>query len=288
MRVDDLATFIKAREAHRRRKEGDTRNFVLDPIIAKYRFCNVRREDDRVTRWIAENWRNPHSGDPYLWFAMVVARLFNLPSTLEAIGYPIPWKAVIRARLHAIRDSGDNVFNAAYIVSTNGRAMDKIDYVLDVVLKPMWRERGLVGPITADKAPQLGDLHERLMRFQGMGSFMAAQVVADVKYAAPYYDLAAGQPTDAADDWATFAASGPGSRRGLNRVMGRPVDAPWREKDWYLTLIKLMMQLSRKLPPEIRRGLHAQDIQNCLCEFDKYERARTGQGTPKQIYDKEA
>jgi hypothetical protein len=32
------------------------------------------------------------------------------------------------------------------------------------------------------------------------------------------------------------------------------------------------------------KPMHAQDLQNCLCEFDKYERARLGEGTPKQIY----
>jgi hypothetical protein len=37
-------------------------------------FCSVRREDDRVSRWIAENWRDPHADDPNLSFAMTVAR----------------------------------------------------------------------------------------------------------------------------------------------------------------------------------------------------------------------
>lgn len=32
------------------------------------------------------------------------------------------------------------------------------------------------------------------------------------------------------------------------------------------------------------KKLCAQDIQNCLCEFDKYERVRLGEGAPKQRY----
>jgi hypothetical protein len=39
----------------------------------------------------------------------------------------------------------------------------------------------------------------------------------------------------------------------------------------------------KKLPRNLK-DLHAQDIQNCLCEFDKYERVRLGEGTPKQLY----
>jgi hypothetical protein len=31
--------------------------------------------------------------------------------------------------------------------------------------------------------------------------------------------------------------------------------------------------------------LHAQDLQNCLCEFDKYERVRLGEGRPKAKYN---
>jgi hypothetical protein len=42
----------------------------------------------------------------------------------------------------------------------------------------------------------------------------------------------------------------------------------------------LQEAVNKKLP----EPLHAQDLQNCLCEFDKYERARLGQGVPKQIY----
>ncbi len=29
-------------------------------------------------------------------------------------------------------------------------------------------------------------------------------------------------------------------------------------------------------------GLHAQDLQNCLCEFDKWMRVRLGEGKPKR------
>ena len=32
------------------------------------------------------------------------------------------------------------------------------------------------------------------------------------------------------------------------------------------------------------KKLCAQDVQNCLCEFDKYERVRLGEGRPKSKY----
>ena len=72
-----------------------------------------------------------------------------------------------------------------------------------------------------------------------------------------------------------------GSRRGLNRVCGHPVDSAWREEHWRAMLRALRDSTNARLKME---PLTAQDIQNCLCEFDKYERARLGEGRPKQKY----
>jgi hypothetical protein len=86
-----------------------------------------------------------------------------------------------------------------------------------------------------------------------------------------------------ASDWWTWAVSGPGSRRGLNRVVGRAKDTNWSEKAWKDTLVVLQKEVAVLLPPWMDR-LHAQDLQNCLCEFDKYERVRLGEGRPRSLY----
>jgi hypothetical protein len=268
MRTKELTKFIIARESVRVNKEnGKPRPWTKDPILDKYRFCNVHREDDYVTRWLRFNWYTWFEDNEDVWFAAVVARLFNQPGALEAIQpYVLPWKPEkVRQILHARRDQGLRNFNAAYIVSTNGVAMDKVDYLVYKVLGLLWAERKYMRPKPGDT---LEVYHDMLMGFDGLGSFIAAQVVADLKYL---------PPLDKARDWQTFAASGPGSRRGLNRVMGNIPDKPWREQHWRNTLADLQEAIK---PLE----LHAQDLQNCLCEFDKYERARLGEGTPKQIY----
>lgn len=276
MRVADLCKFIAEREKVRERKEaGRPRPWTKDPIIGRYRFCNVHREDDAVTKWIAQNWRDPHAGLDDLWFMMVVARLLNQPESLEAVRNTVgvTWRPEkFRAILHARRDAGLRNFNAAYIVSTNGASMDKVDYLVMNVLGPLWAARRKLRPAVGEA---LASYHDRLMRYDGLGTFMAAQVVADMKYV---------EPLASASDWWTWAAKGPGSRRGLNRVYGREVDAVWGP-EWLEWLQTLHAAVAKKLP-NIR--LHAQDLQNCLCEFDKYERARLGEGTPKQIYKEKA
>lgn len=61
-------------------------------------------------------------------------------------------------------------------------------------------------------------------------------------------------------------------------MLGRPVDNPWKEPDWRAAL----RRLHEALEPELERHgigrLCAQDLQNCLCEFDKNERLRLGDG----------
>jgi hypothetical protein len=272
--IKDLFGFIREREAIRIRKEaGWPKPWTTDPIFQHYRFCCVRREDDRVTRWIAENWRRPQAENPDLWFHMTVARLVNWPDTLAELQISGRWnpKAFVGV-LHDRRERGEKVFSGAYIVATNGLAMDKAEYLANRILTPLWAARKQLRPQVADT---LATVHTRLCTFTGMGSFMAAQVIADIKYA---------PPLSKAKDWWTFAASGPGSRRGLNRVLERPVDAPWREELWKAALGRLADDIAPLVRKARMEPLHNQDLQNCLCEADKMWRTQNGEGRPRATY----
>lgn len=262
-----------------RKEAGRPRPWTKDPILAEYRFCNVFREDDSVTRWVHTYWlqRRGTKREADMWFAMAVARLLNLPSTLRVLGWPLPWnESDFLQALGDHRAAGNKVFNGAYIVSTNGHKMDKLEYLATKVLTPLWQSRGIIAPRKGDT---LADFHARLVQHDGMGSFMAAQVIADVKHhrTGPLYN---------APDWYTWAASGPGSRRGLNRVYGRDIKAPWREGEWLAALAPVHADLKTVVHKTTKgqRVLDAQNFQNCLCEFDKYMRAHLGEGKPKAKY----
>ena len=63
--VGDLLYWIEERERMRARKGADApQPWTVDEILRTGRFCNVRREDDAVTRWIAEHWRTRRAEDP--------------------------------------------------------------------------------------------------------------------------------------------------------------------------------------------------------------------------------
>jgi hypothetical protein len=268
-----FVAFTRERENIRlRREQGLPRPWTTDPILHAYRFCNVKREDDRVTRWISDHWRTPHQDDPDLWFAMAVAWFVNWPDTLAELGYPVPWNPQhFLAAINARKARGEVCFGPAYNISNGGSTTPKAEHLVEKVFAPLWERRKHLRPCEDDS---LLYYCGRLKQMPGFESFMAAQVVADMKYMPPLLN---------ARDWQTFAAPGPGSKRGLNRVLGRPVDAPWRDDTvWHHQLILFRTKIEPMFAAVGLELPHAQDLQNMLCEFDKYERAREGRSLKRR------
>ena len=272
--------WVKEREAIRIKKEaGAPKPWTDDPIFQTYKFTNVRREDDTVSKWITENWIKPNDPHPNVWFAMIVARLFNWPPTLEEICFPhltFPeLKEKWRRNLKGLRDIGkEKIFTGAYLVSTNGVKMDKIDYILDRVLTPIWIEGQSPTHVEMswNREPlRLEEYWNHLIRFDGLGSFMAGQVVADLKFTSELKD---------APDWWDWAPLGPGSIRGLNRIHGRPLDKGLNQEKG----LKEMSVLQELLFEQLDWKLPVHNVQNCCCEFDKYLRVKNGEGRPRSLY----
>ncbi len=269
-----FSKFISAREAVRvNREAGKPWPWTRDPILQKFRFCNINREHDTVTRGI----RGLYDGmsDKYLWFHLVVARLFNHLPTLTLLGQMpmVAWDKRITRVTQEMIGRGERVFNPAYIVSTNGHKMAKVPYLIEHVLDPIAHDW------TARKPP----LHtcqawaDYLLTFNGLGDFMVNQIVTDMKYTTllPYM---------LTDDWTSFVMAGPGTKRGLNRLQGRPTrDALSRTKA-YDELLELRAALIKHQHPLVNYFLDLNNLANSLCEFDKMMRVSTGEGKPKQLY----
>lgn len=270
--LTEYVGFVNARHtAHLNRSAGRPAPWSDDPIIQQYRFCNMRREDDRVTKWIHTNWLRE---DPQAWFAMYIARVFNNPATLEAVGYPTPWTPARYKRIVDIcskrQNDGIKIFNPAYrVVSAAHTGPTLLTYTK--IFDEVWAERKT---INLAKTTSLQTLVGQLLKFEGLGTFLAAQVIADIKWLPSLRGV---------EDWYTFASSGPGSRRGLNRLVGNPVEQSWREPDWHATLLELRKQALPKFHNDLRK-LDAQNLQNTLCESDKFFRVKFGEGTPKQLF----
>ena len=268
-RLKEMLYWINEREAMRVRKEaGEKWPFSKDPIMAANRFTNVMREDDKVTKWLAENWRTPHSKHENLPTAMVLARMVNYIPSLQAIGYPLTWQPIsILAALKARAATGAKVWSSAYMITTCGKRMGKEEYVVYWVCD---NAMPLNEKIMA--ASTLQEAYNLLRKVDGLGSFLAAQVIADLKNTA-------GTSLSQAPDWHSWSAPGPGSLKGLSAFWGITVTP----SNYEFCITEAWATLKPELPAELQ-NLGMQDLQNCFCEFSKYARIKDGTGRARNGY----
>lgn len=272
-RLKSLIYWISERESIREKKAlGYPKPWSENKVMQETYFCNVHREDDRVTKFIRETYSNYSKANPYEdldcpELNMMVARMVNKPASLAVMEWPFPrWSFQARYMfLKTMKVKG--TWGSAYIVSTNGRAMPKHEYVRDLLsaaLTPLLQVR---------QATTLAGAHDVLTGIQGLGSFMSGQLIADLKNTEGYHLMGA-------PDWWTWCAPGPGSLRGMG---------------WLTETRVTPTMFNHSMPPLMKEmeyyfsGMHPkmcmQDLQNCLCEFDKFMRVTNGTGRSKRKYN---
>jgi len=251
-----------------RRQNGVAYPWTNDPILTEYSFCNVYRELDRVTEWIRVNWREPYADHPNLPFAMAMARQINWPDTLQELGFPEHWnperlKAIMQGRM----DRKEKVYTGAYML-TGTLGGSKIEQTIDKILTPLYNNHP---PMIEDS---LEETWKGYLKYAGFSGFMAYEVVTDLRHT---------KWLNNAKDIMTWANPGPGAQRGLNRIHLRDLNKTIKKEQ----LNSEMKQLLDSSPDYLQghmEPLEMRDIEHCLCEFDKYERVRLGQGRPRAKY----
>tara|TARA_R100001015_G_C4634746_1_gene201963 strand:- start:726 stop:1559 length:834 start_codon:yes stop_codon:yes gene_type:complete len=255
---------IERHSIYERRAEGQAYPWTDDLILKEYSFCNVYRELDRVTIWIRENWREPYADHPNLPFAMAMARQINWPETLEDIGFPEHWnpsrvKAIMQGRM----DRKEKVYTGAYML-TGTLGGTKVEQTVDKILTPLYESPPRIIPNS------LEETWKRYLPYPGFSGFMAYEVVTDLRHT---------KHLENAEDIMTWANPGPGAKRGLNRIHRRPLEKSI-PKSQLISEMRELLELCNMAP----LPLEMRDIEHCLCEFDKYERVRLGQGKPRAKY----
>lgn len=260
-----LKYWMSERENIRAAKDGGAlKPWTKDPILQHYKFCNVRREDDRVTRWFSLNWRHEKYWDEtHFIAAIMLGRTINWPHTLDAIGFPHEWrpKAILDV-MDNLQAQGHKVYTGAYMITAGPTGVRKNDWVIGNA-ESYFKNPPLLTP---------GSIRiswETIIanRYPCVGPFIAGQIIADLKHT---------KHLAKATDWHTWAALGPGSARGLNRVYGRPLG-------YSISQLHGVHEM-REIQKALGTDLCLQDVQNCLCEFDKYSRVKLGQGKPRSSY----
>lgn len=281
-RVRHFLQFVHLREALRLRKESELLPWTTDPILAKYRFTNIRRRDDRVSEWlrgiIAEYPNASHLGP---WLAL--ARFVNWPPTLRMLldnginpGKPISWG--LAGKLLDLRcEQGVKTWTGAYMVRAERQADGKKGrYVCEIALQRCFESKAeALGIALAEQRREV--VHGVLQSAYGWGSFMAGQVVDDWTWTYLLRD---------ATDHFTWAPQGPGSLRGLNWLKGRQMTGKVDKVEWQQDLQRLRACVISEMGNEYH-DLTLMDIQNMLCEHSKYVRVKDGGSPPRSLYKPE-
>jgi hypothetical protein len=259
-------------------KEAGMPELIGDEILQKYRFCNIRRRHDRVTKWLLQYYYTNNIGD--VWFKALIARIFNWPPTLDYLmkNDLIPhrveeFEAERMIEFLQILEAGKfKIFNAAYVVYPTHKKGSKCENIVKYILEPTLE---LADEIRCGiEWDSIETTTKALSKGYGLSTFMAGQVTADLSYIM-------GELINAHDLY-TWAPMGPGSVKGLNRLHNRPADKKLSEEQFLSELNSARKYLIKAEKDYHDLTLH--DVQNIFCEFSKYMKVKDGLGTPKQIY----
>lgn len=266
-------------------------SFFVFPILKDYKFCNINREDDRVTKYIAEYIRNQHyptTSDALAW--LLLARCLNEPDSIKGVLFTellirsgrFSYLSTPAALLHTHefykrRNPHKKIFRGAYMVNPHGVkniGVPTFEYVLCMAIELIKKERDTG---FASKAKSLGELANDMLTIDGLGEFMTNQVLTDLRYMP---NLSGHFP-----DLQSFVLCGPGTRRGIDRFDRKTVDCSNEEKqqlgtkkqDYYvnrLLTIREQLWYEGELPTEVQIAFKdPNNLANSFCEFDKFCRA---------------
>ena len=273
MQIEPLIYWIMERESIRMKKaRGEPSPWTDDEILCTYRFCNVRREDDLGTIWISENVRKPYHNDPLLWLMLCICRQISWPDTLaELIRLEWPVDDSFDLERFALvlnnrKACDEKVFTGAYMISAPAiKGTDKATYIAQTVIGDLWNRREDFEPTS------LQDTHRWITRSNGWGPFMAYQAIVDMRFTSILEN---------APDIQTWAAAGPGTLRGLNRIHERGLKQPLSQPQ----ACEEMQEIYTIIQRETGISIDFSDVPNILCEVDKYLRVKNGEGKPRALY----
>ncbi len=284
MRTEEFYSFMKKREMIRlNRERGFPWPWTDDPILQEYKFTNVKRAHDRTTKWFWEVLDLHADVHPHLiLFNCALFRYFGTIEFYDHIGFQWIWP---KSRADGIKQAakmrlakGERVFTGAYVITNQGIKAPKQEVVVDCFLTPFWSEcPSLVKIASETKSWRL--VAKEMMKLKGFGGsgFMTKEILQDALHTSVF--------SNGCDDLNTYCPIGPGALRGLSRVMGN--DNPNDFKLNQVEALEMTVYLFGHRPlfwPSDWVELELHDIQFQLCEFDKYERVRLGQGRPRSRY----
>jgi hypothetical protein len=247
--LDRLCYFV--RERHNiflRRKAGKPKPWTEDPILRNHYFCNIYRELDKTTVWFRENVRDPLRHDPMVVLATIIFRWFNSIPTGEVL------------LEHDLYTEWNAKLAEDLLVARRNEGKQVFTGAY-MIVSPAGEPKieGVIRRISKVWSDRKS-LLKRCLDWKRMQT-----------------------------DKSTWCNPGPGAVRGLYRVLGWDFPKgdnskhPPTPKDWQLKTQELLSILQRRL----KMKMESRDVEQLLCEADKWERLLWGDGRSKRRYDGE-
>jgi len=287
MNIEPLIYWIAERDSIRNKKlAGLPSPWTEDPILQTFRFCNVRRREDRVSVWLCNNVLTEAQfvrvgAHSFLQFS-AFCRWCNWPPTIKAVidaglyQNGIDWGSVLEV-MDSRHLNKEKLWTGAYMIKSAREWQGKKKHfgiINEIIVHGLGPHIGLLLALMEMKAPSKFEVWRELTTLKFWGGFMAGQVVDDWTWT----------PLLAkATDIYTWAPQGPGSIRGFNRLMEYPLRTRHAPSVWNHQLQQWRKEVISRLGPQYE-DITLMDLQNCLCEADKYLRVKNGEGRPRSKY----
>lgn len=268
-----------------------------DPVLQQYSFTNVRRIQDRVSKYLLTHVCNNQALTlqekllNIIWF-----RIFNQPSTFQLFGFPIrsddlePQFPVVHERYLSMIPNGIVLARGAYMISgvMNATYQDVRGYSTTLmpwhIIWKLYHDKELFSKLMSLIRGNNGnEAFEIINGIRGIGQFLAYQIYVDLTYCP--------ETLLTQDD---FVYLGGGAKRGVSIVFP---DVP--QKQYPLVIKDMQFDINELMEKYIgtslydlmidldinERRISLSNMQNCFCEFSKYFRYRDSQvKTKKRLY----
>lgn len=289
---DTYWRFAAKRQAlYMRRLDDPVGPWTDDPILSAHRFTNAYRASDRVSQFLIRNvqYREDRAQTPReLFFRTLLFKIFNrietwrtLESRLGPLSYEKTDLDAVAKIMTDIMARGGRLYSAAYIMPSPamGRTRKHENHLL--LLKQMMDDRL---PERIHQAPDLRSVFEALLRYRGIGPFLAFQYAIDLNYSAMLEH-----------DEADFVVAGPGALDGISKCFA---DVGSRSAEEVIHLMcerqeSAFADAGLEFASLFGRRLQPIDCQNLFCEISKYARVAhpdvlglSGRTRIKQVYRK--
>lgn len=236
--------------------------WTTDPILSRWRFCNVFREDDKTTIWLRNNIREPLRDSDKVLMAVIAYRWFNRIETAEKIKDLLldRWDSREAKRRLWLTTP---VVTGAYMVKTPV-GMDKLNGVCWCIDQAQ-NDKTLLEDMKNIKSIQ--GATERLRKIPFMGGFAAYEVATDLRHT---------KFLEQASDINTWANAGPGCSRGLGWVFfsnpNRWRPASSKDQQEMLDYLRHLLRMSQdpKYWPADWPKWEMRDAESACCETSKY------------------